>query len=186
VTSPQLIVIGGGVRSGKSAFALTLAQQLGTRRVFIATAQAFDDEMRARIAAHRNERADAYETIEEPLALAALLPRVEADVVVIDCLTLWLSNHLLLNESIADVQREVDVLIEELRARRCHTIIVTNEVGMGVVPESALGRMFRDLAGRAHQALSREADQIYFAMLGTLLRIRPEPITAQFGVTPHV
>jgi len=174
----RLIVVGGGVRSGKSAFALALARQRGTRRAFIATAQAFDAEMRARIDRHVAERGAEFETFEEPLALRARLASVSADVVVVDCLTLWLSNLLLQQPepNIAELEREVDELVVQLAARQTHVIVVTNEVGMGVVPESALGRTFRDLAGRAHQRMCASADEIYLGVLGCMLRLRPEPL----------
>lgn len=179
----RLIVVGGGVRSGKSAFALGLARELGKRRAFIATAQAFDAEMRARIDRHVAERGAEFETFEEPLALRERLASVSADVVVVDCLTLWLSNLLLQPEpSSAALEREIDQLVEQLAVRRQHVIVVTNEVGMGVVPESVLGRAFRDLAGRAHQRVCASADEIYLGVLGCMLRLRPEPLS----LVPHV
>jgi adenosylcobinamide kinase/adenosylcobinamide-phosphate guanylyltransferase len=178
----KVVLIGGGVRAGKSRFALRLARALGQRRVLIATAEPLDAEMRARIEAHKRERGDQFQTLEEPLALAVAFERAAgtgADVVVIDCLTLWLANLLLRDESEQRVLAAVEALARTVEARRCHTIVVTNEVGMGVVPESALGRAFRDLTGRAHQRLSRAADEIYFAVLGTMLRIRPGPVTVE-------
>jgi adenosylcobinamide kinase/adenosylcobinamide-phosphate guanylyltransferase len=178
VTRPRLIVVGGGVRSGKSAFALELARGLGVRRAFVATAQAFDREMLERVERHVRERGSEFETYEEPRELAALLDRLQADVVVVDCLTLWLSNRLLSEPqpSVAELERDIDALAEALARRSNHVIVVTNEVGMGVVPESALGRLFRDLAGRAHQRVCAAADEIYFAALGCMLRLRPEPV----------
>lgn len=173
----ELALVGGGVRSGKSAFALALARRLGTRRAFVATAQAFDREMEERIALHRAERDGEFATVEEPLDLPAALAHVDADVVVVDCLTLWLSNLLLRGDSAADVAAAVERLAAELARRRLHAVLVTNEVGMGVVPESALGRLFRDVAGRAHQRLARDADRVYLAALGCVLRLRPGPVS---------
>jgi adenosylcobinamide kinase/adenosylcobinamide-phosphate guanylyltransferase len=183
MTRAKLIVVGGGVRSGKSAFALQLARGLGERRAFIATAQAFDAEMRDRIDRHVEERGREFETYEEPRELAALLGRIEADVVVVDCLTLWLSNLLLVEPQPrgVDIESEIERFADALAGRRSHVILVTNEVGMGVVPESALGRLFRDLAGRAHQRVCAGADEIYFAALGCMLRLRPEPIALASG-----
>ncbi len=181
----RLILVGGGCRSGKSAFALDLARRLGPRRVFLATGQAFDDEMRARIATHRVERgADDFETVEEPVALvetlAALRERGAAapHVVLVDCLTLWLSNLLLADLPDARIHAEIDRLVALLAVpgRRFDVLLVTSEVGLGVVPESALGRRFRDLAGRAHQRLAAAADEIYAALLGCVLRLRPTPL----------
>ncbi|HEX5060635.1 MAG TPA: bifunctional adenosylcobinamide kinase/adenosylcobinamide-phosphate guanylyltransferase [Kofleriaceae bacterium] len=178
----QLILVGGGVRSGKSTFALARARSLGARRVFVATAQAFDDEMRDRIALHRNERGDEFRTIEEPLAVAQALAALDGvDVVLVDCLTLWLSNLLLREMSTLQIFERVDELVAVLAQRRFHSVIVTNEVGMGIVPESALGRAFRDIAGIAHQRIARHADEIDVAILGTVLRIKPAPVQIQEG-----
>lgn len=172
----ELVLVGGGVRSGKSAYATELAMQLGARRVLVATAQALDDEMAARIAAHRAERGDRFVTVEEPLDLAGVLLSIDADVVVVDCLTLWISNLLLRGEGLPAIAARVDRAAEVLARRRFHAILVTNEVGMGLVPESALGRAFRDAAGRAHQRLARDADRVYLAALGCVLRLRPAPL----------
>ncbi|HEX7479496.1 MAG TPA: bifunctional adenosylcobinamide kinase/adenosylcobinamide-phosphate guanylyltransferase [Polyangiales bacterium] len=178
--SSRIILIGGGVRSGKSRFALQLAQRIGTRRCFVATAQAFDDEMRIRIEAHASERAGAFETVEVPHELAgALRSIVHADVVLIDCLTLWLSNLLLRGDAVSAIEQQVEELARVLCERRFHSVLVSNEVGMGIVPETPLGRAFRDIAGRTHQQLAPVADEIYFAMLGTMLRLRPEPVHAE-------
>ncbi|MEY4583289.1 MAG: hypothetical protein RL701_7992 [Pseudomonadota bacterium] len=182
MTTARVVLIGGGVRCGKSAFALAYAQKLGERRTFIATAQAFDDEMRARIHAHIQERGSAFATVEAPLLLTECLRALPpVDVVVIDCLTLWLSNLLLSGLDGAAIEAKVTELAEFLRNPPCHVLMVTNEVGMGVVPESALGRVFRDVCGRAHQELGRTAHELYFAVLGQLLRIKPEPIGLAFG-----
>ncbi len=172
----ELVLVGGGVRSGKSAFAMSLALRLGERRTFIATAQALDDEMAARIAAHRAERGDRFSTVEEPVDLAGALAAVDAEVVVVDCLTLWISTLLLRGDGPSAIAAQVDRVAGLLARRPLHAVLVTNEVGMGVVPERALGRAFRDAAGRAHQRLAREADRIYLAALGCVLRLRPAPL----------
>jgi adenosylcobinamide kinase/adenosylcobinamide-phosphate guanylyltransferase len=174
----RLVLIGGGVRSGKSAFALARARSLGDRRVFVATAQAFDAEMEARIAAHHRERGGDFLTIEEPVEVPAVLDALrDVDVVVVDCLTLWLSNLLLRDESEQQILQRVDALGEVLARRAFHAIVVTNEVGMGIVPESRLGRIFRDLSGLAHQRLASRADEVHVAMMGVVLRIKPAPGT---------
>ncbi|HEX2677917.1 MAG TPA: bifunctional adenosylcobinamide kinase/adenosylcobinamide-phosphate guanylyltransferase, partial [Polyangiales bacterium] len=155
--------------------------QLGgdpAQRVFVATAQAYDDEMRERIAAHTQERGGEFRTLEAPLQLTAALAAIpRADVVVIDCVTFWLSNLLVGGARVETLLSETDALVAELSRRRFHTVLVTNEVGMGVVPDNVLGRQFRDASGGAHQRLAAVADEIYFGMLGTLLRLRPEPLT---------
>jgi len=176
----RVIVIGGGVRSGKSAFALARGRALGERRCFVATAQAFDAEMAARIADHVRTRGSDFATVEEPVALVDRLAALrDVDVVVVDCLTLWLSNLMLCDEPAAAIAARIDELARVVRDRPFHTILVTNEVGMGVVPESALGRAFRDLAGRAHQRLAAIADELYLGALGVIVRLRPDPIAVQ-------
>jgi adenosylcobinamide kinase/adenosylcobinamide-phosphate guanylyltransferase len=172
----SVILIGGGARSGKSSFALARAAELGVKRAFVATAQAFDGEMSERIAAHVRERGAAFETYEVPHALPEALAELAADVVVIDCLTLWLSNLLLRDEPAEQVLAAVERLAAVLEQRRLHVLIVTNEVGMGIVPDNALGRVFRDLAGRANQRLAAIADELYFGAMGVMLRLRPEPV----------
>jgi adenosylcobinamide kinase/adenosylcobinamide-phosphate guanylyltransferase len=180
----QLVLVGGGTRSGKSAFALSLARRLGERRLFLATAQPGDEEMRARILHHQQMRGTDFDTIEEPLDVPAVLRRgSDYDVVVFDCLTLWLANLLLQDQGPEAVLPRLDELAAVLACRSLHVLVVTNEVGMGLVPETALGRAFRDLAGLAHQRLSGLADEVYFAVLGTILRIKPGPAFAGVGET---
>jgi adenosylcobinamide kinase/adenosylcobinamide-phosphate guanylyltransferase len=136
--------------------------------------------MRARIADHARERGASFATLEVPIELPAALARVvDRDVVVIDCLTIWLANLLLRGDAQPGILSQVEALVDTLLHRRFHSVIVSNEVGMGVVPESALGRAFRDLVGRAHQRIARDADELYFAAMGVMLRLRPEPISVQ-------
>jgi adenosylcobinamide kinase/adenosylcobinamide-phosphate guanylyltransferase len=172
----RVVLVGGGVRSGKSAFALELAYRLGQKRAFIATATALDDEMKSRIERHRQERRDEFTTVEEPLELGAALDALTGhDVVVIDCLTLWLSNLLLHQESADAILARADDLVRVLQKRRFHVVLVTNEVGMSVHPPTPLGRMFVEVAGWTHQRVARIADEIYLAVLGTTLKIKPPP-----------
>jgi adenosylcobinamide kinase/adenosylcobinamide-phosphate guanylyltransferase len=181
-----LILVGGGARSGKSAFALRYARRLGERRVFIATAQAYDEEMRVRIARHREERGAVFTTVEEPLDLIGALGRAPAGaVVLVDCLTLWLSNLLLADRTEADLLRAIDDLVMVAPARPGVTLLVSNEVGMGLVPETPLGRRFRDMTGIAHQRLAAVAAESYAAVMGVVLRLYPEPVrTFRAGETP--
>ncbi len=181
MTDRKVILVGGGVRSGKSAYAVARARALGPRRAFIATARAYDAELAERIRRHQAERARDFETIEEPRDVAGALSRLGGfDVAVIDCVTLWIANQLVDGLAPAAVEEEAARLAAALRAAPCDVVVVTNEVGMGVHPETELGRTFRDLAGRAHQALARAADEIHLAVLGTLLRLRPGPVEAHF------
>jgi adenosylcobinamide kinase/adenosylcobinamide-phosphate guanylyltransferase len=149
----------GGARSGKSAQAeaLLMAQPAPWR--YIATAQAFDDEMRARIAEHRARRDERWRTVDAPLDLAAALDAPEPALV--DCLTLWLSNLML-----ADRRPDWPALLAALDARRAPTVIVSNEVGLGIVPDNALARAFRDEAGRLHQLVAARADRVLFMVAG--------------------
>jgi adenosylcobinamide kinase / adenosylcobinamide-phosphate guanylyltransferase len=174
---PRLILVGGGARSGKSRLGLVRAQSLGDRRLFIATAERSDDEMRDRIARHRAERGAVFDTLEEPRALPEALAADRAhDVILVDCLTIWISN-LLVDGATADaVEERIGALMAALAARRSHVVIVSNEVGMGLVPDTPLGRVFRDLTGRAHQRVAAVADELYFAAMGVVLRLRPGPI----------
>jgi len=178
----RIVLVGGSVRSGKSAYALVRARSLGPRRVFLATARAYDEELAERIRRHQAERAgDGFTTIEEPVALVEALERVPpCDVVVIDCVTLWLANLLVDGVAAGEIERRAAGLAAALRRSPRDVVVVTNEVGMGVHPETALGRTFRDLAGRAHQSLARAADEIHLAVLGALLRIKPGPVEAHF------
>ncbi len=146
----DLVLVGGGVRSGKSALALRLARARAAEVTFVATAQAFDDEMAARIARHRAERDAAFHTVEEPLDLPGVLLR-ERGVVLVDCLTLWLSNLLCRGDTDAEVEGAFDRLESALAGRGAAAILVSNEVGLGIVPESAVARRFRDLAGTLHR-----------------------------------
>jgi adenosylcobinamide kinase/adenosylcobinamide-phosphate guanylyltransferase len=165
----SIVLIGGGSRSGKSSYALTLARQAGERRGFLATAQAFDDEMRQRIAQHREERGPDFVAIEEPLNLApVILAQQEAlDVLVIDCLTLWLSNVMLSGQEPC-----FDSFIEVAAESSMQCILVTNEVGCGIVPDNALARRFRDLAGILNQKAAARATAVYWMVFGVPMRVK--------------
>ena len=177
MTSGRRILIGGGTRSGKSAFALRLARRLGERRVYVATAEAGDEEMAGRIARHAKERGKDFHTLESPLDVVDALGSIEeADVVVLDCLTFWTANLLMRGRSEQEILNDVSRLEETVRGKPYHFVVVTNEVGMGVVPESSLGRAFRDVVGRAHQTIAARADEIYFGALGLMLRLKPDPL----------
>jgi adenosylcobinamide kinase / adenosylcobinamide-phosphate guanylyltransferase len=174
----MLILVTGGSRSGKSSHALTLAGELPAPRTYLATAQALDDEMRERIAAHRRSRPAGWGLVEEPVlvpqALAAAL--AAAPTVLLDCVTLWMSNLLLADERFDEGRAEAraEELVRCARSVPAATaIVVTNEVGSGVVPETSLGRRFRDCAGRANEVLARAADEVYFMVSGIPLRIKP-------------
>ena len=159
-----LVLVTGGARSGKSAFALARANG----GVYIATAEAGDDEMRERIARHRAERGPAWTTVEAPLDPAAALPA--AGTALIDCLTLWISNLMLAGRDDAAIYAAAEHLAG--KASACTTIAVTNEVGLGIVPEHPLARRFRDVAGRVNQIFAARADEVWLLVCGQPLRIK--------------
>jgi len=167
-----ILLVGGGSRSGKSRHALELARRYGPRRGFLATAQAFDEEMEARIGRHRQERGAEFVTIEEPLDLTAALRRAESefDVLVVDCLTLWLSNVMHAGNSIDS--GAVQATLEAMAASSLPCILVTNEVGCGIVPENALAREFRDRAGILNQQAAARAVEIYWMIFGVAMRVK--------------
>lgn len=161
---PRLSLVVGGARSGKSSLAERLVCATARPRRYIATAQAWDDEMRDRIAQHRADRGPAWETVEAPLDLnAALATAREGEVVLVDCATLWLSNHLLAEH---DLGAEADRLMSSLSACPAPVVVVSNEVGMGIVPDNALARAFRDAQGRLNQRLAAEAGLVIGVMAG--------------------
>lgn len=175
----KTILIGGGARSGKSELALRLARGLGERRVFIATAEAGDAEMAARIVQHSRERGPGFRTLEVPYDLeAAFRGLKDVDVVVLDCLTLWLSNLLCRGFGEEEALERLRRWAWAAGELRCHLIVVSNEVGLGLVPETPLGRAFRDVAGRAHRLLAEKADEVYFGAMGQMLRLKPGPVEA--------
>lgn len=159
----------GGVRSGKSRLAETLATRSGLRVIYLATAAAAagDDEMRARIAQHRAQRPAHWQTVEEPIALAACLrEHAAADTcLLVDCLTLWLSN-LLCAEDAAQLSREREALIDTLPTLPGRILLVSNETGLGVVPMGALSRRYLDEAGLLHQRLAERCEQVIFTLAG--------------------
>jgi len=171
-----LTVLLGGARSGKSALALRRASALGTPVVFIATAQALDDEMRARVARHRAERPADWSTIEAPVDLAAALCQVPADAcAVVDCLSLWVANLVQLGRDEDDLAEPASEAAELAAARPGPTIAVSNEVGMGVVPEYELGRRYRDALGRVNAIWAKRAAEASLVVAGRSLALEPAP-----------
>lgn len=182
-------LVTGGARSGKSTFAEKYAAHLGLPVIYIATAQVYDDEMARRIEKHRLQRPEHWQVIEEPYAIHNALTEIQNEdaVILVDCVTLWLTN-LLLNalkpspdsdfsealtseaeENILSEVQKVALLAQKITP---HVIMVTNEVGQGIVPENALARAYRDLAGRANQLLARQADLLYWVIAGYPVEIK--------------
>lgn len=174
--SPRTVLVLGGVRAGKSAFAVARGRAVGGRVVFVATAEAGDDEMAARIARHRAERPLAWRTVEVPVALPSALIGLEgeADVVIVDCLNLWVSNLLQKRPELSDgdLQAEAAALESVATRPRFSLILVSNEVGWGVHPETDLGRRFRDALGLVNQAAARAADEVVLMVAGCPLTVK--------------
>lgn len=165
----------GGARSGKTAFAERLALRSGSRPAYLATATVLDPEMQDRVSSHKASRKAQFVTIEEPLALSHALIKASAahDVILVDCLTLWITNLLMANENVAIAVSELGATLLELRQSKI--ILVSNEVGLGIVPDNAMARTFRDLAGSAHQRLAEVCDDVYFIAAGLHLTMKGEP-----------
>jgi adenosylcobinamide kinase/adenosylcobinamide-phosphate guanylyltransferase len=168
--SGRAILVLGGARSGKSRHAEGLAAEFAGNRTYIATAQPGDAEMAARIAAHRAARGPDWSTIEAPLELVEALEKATGDFVLIDCLTLWISNLLLAD---LDIAPRIERLAEALKARPGTVVMVSNEVGHGIVPDNPLARRFRDEAGLAHQRLAQGCDEVLFITAGLATRLKP-------------
>ncbi|MBN1136683.1 MAG: bifunctional adenosylcobinamide kinase/adenosylcobinamide-phosphate guanylyltransferase [Anaerolineae bacterium] len=187
---PTLTLILGGARSGKSDYAEALASRLGRRVLYVATAEALDDEMRARVAAHQARRPAHWHTLEVSRNVGAALLSTpdasQADVLLLDCLTLLVSNILLsagadgsepeVDAAWPAVQSELDGLLETYRRLGAHLIVVSNEVGLGLVPTNHLGRIYRDCLGWANQALACAADRVILMVASLPLDLRSLPL----------
>lgn len=169
----QIILITGGARSGKSKYAEQRAGEMGDRRLYVATAEAKDEEMSQRIAEHQKRRGNQWRTIEEPVELAEALQahRGKTDSALVDCLTLWISN-LLTGRDEKYVEEKVEQLVETLPQLDFHVVLVTNEVGWGIVPDNPLARQFRDLAGWTHQRIAQAADEVVLMVAGVPMIVK--------------
>ncbi len=167
----KTIFLTGGARSGKSSFALKEASRIAGRKAYIATAEALDEEMMNRIECHRKQRGKEWDTFEEPLMIAEIIKNIgdKYDAVVLDCLTLWLSNIIHAN---LDMEPEIERLISSLLSHHISVFIVSNEVGMGIVPENEMARKFRDMAGTLNRRVARVADEVYLVVAGIPLKIK--------------
>ena len=174
LVSARSVLVLGGARSGKSAYAQSLAEAAAPERVYLAAAEAGDAEMAARIARHKAERGAGWTTCEEPLAVAEALGAQARPgcVVLVDCLTLWLSNLMLAGR---DVAAEVADLIRTIGALEGPAVLVSNEVGLGLVPETALGREFRDWHGRANRQVAEACDAVVLIAAGLPALMKPAP-----------
>jgi adenosylcobinamide kinase/adenosylcobinamide-phosphate guanylyltransferase len=169
----KIIFITGGARSGKSTYALSNATKFSGNKAYIATAEALDEEMRDRIENHKKQRGKDWNTYEEPLRIAEVIQEIEGKytVIVIDCLTLWLSNIM---QSGLNITQKIANLIETLRITNhtSHIYLVSNEVGMGIVPENEMARRFRDMAGILNQKVAEISDEVYLLIAGIPMKIK--------------
>jgi adenosylcobinamide kinase / adenosylcobinamide-phosphate guanylyltransferase len=177
MAAPHLTLITGGSRSGKSSYALGLAQERAgeaRRAFFLATGQPTDAEMQARIANHRRVRPATFETVEEPVEICDVVARMDnrSGVLVIDCLTIWVSNLMAAERGDEAIIGEANRLAEVLSAAPFCSFVITDEVGSGIVPMAPLGRRFRDLLGWTNQTIGRAADQILLMVAGHPLRVK--------------
>jgi len=172
------VLVTGGCRSGKSAYALSLVSEAPSK-LYIATATVTDEEMAERVRRHRQERGPSWRSVEEPIDLAGAIEREPGpgEPVVVDCLTTWVTNLMLQDEAGAEarVLSEADRLVEAVRRAPNTVVLITNEVGSGVVPPYPLGRAFRDLAGWVNQRAGRAADRIVLMVSGCPLVVKPRP-----------
>ena len=171
--SKEIILITGGARSGKSQYAEQRAGEMGSRRIYVATAEAKDEEMARRIAEHRKRRNSQWHTIEEPLELtdALLSQRSKIDCALVDCLTLWISNLLIRRDEDYAAQK-VEDLVEKVPQLDFHLLFVTNEVGGGIVPDNLLARRFRDLAGWTNQRVAHMASEVILMVAGVPMLVK--------------
>jgi adenosylcobinamide kinase/adenosylcobinamide-phosphate guanylyltransferase len=171
MTAVASTLVLGGARSGKSRFAEQIVRESGLEGVYIATAVAGDDEMQLRVARHRERRGDAWRTVEEPLHLTEAIAREAAGgrILLVDCLTLWLSN---LMHAEYDAAREANRLIVALESVVCPVVLVSNELGLGLVPETPLGRQFRDEQGRLNQLVAASVGNVAFVAAGLPLWLK--------------
>ncbi|MFO8010313.1 MAG: bifunctional adenosylcobinamide kinase/adenosylcobinamide-phosphate guanylyltransferase [Dehalococcoidia bacterium] len=183
----RCVFISGGARSGKSLFAQDLAAKLSEKVLFVATAEILDDDMRLRIDKHRRERPESWRTLECPYDISVHMEKIigDAEVVIIDCVTLLVSNlmHGDQRDSLEDdeldiaeleprVLQEVESLLRLMSKSGAAYIIVSNEVGLGIVPENRAGRVYRDILGRANQILAGYADEVYFMIAGIPVKVK--------------
>ena len=169
----NVFYVTGGARSGKSSFALHLAARY-EKKIFLATAEPFDDEMKSRIGKHREERGERFITIEEPLYPERALRNLPdgSEIVLLDCLTVWAGNLMHFFEDEVEINKRIECFLEVLRQPPCDIILVSNEVGMGIVPENPMARRFRDIAGIVNQRVASIATEAYLLCSGLSVRLK--------------
>lgn len=170
----DVIFILGGARSGKTRYAAELAQKSGRMVAFVATAEAKDSEMKSRIKLHKKTRPKHWTTFEEPRDVTALLSKIgkKFECIIVDCLTLLVSNLFLEGLSHKSIEEKLYGLVKCLKNARGRVFVVSNEVGLGIVPQNKTGRYFRDIAGKINQVVAKEADEVYFMVSGIPWKIK--------------
>jgi len=179
----EIIFVTGGCRSGKSRFALEYANKHYKNKVFIATCEAKDDEMQERIKQHQKDRGPDWKTVEEAIALPHAVINVsksKADIILIDCITFWVSNLLLKGEDERVIMEHVEEFIRAIQKRKCAIVIVSNEVGTGIVPINPLARQFRDIIGSTNQRIAAIADDVVWMVAGIPIFIKRKERTGLF------
>jgi adenosylcobinamide kinase/adenosylcobinamide-phosphate guanylyltransferase len=176
------ILILGGARSGKTGFAERLAMRAGETPLYLATAQALDAEMRDRVRLHQQQRHRRFATLEEPIELPTALRAAARshDVILVDCLTLWITNLVAANRDVARAVEELAAALPAIETSR--VILVSNEVGLGIVPDNPLARLFRDLAGAAHQRLAEICTDVHLVVAGLPMTLKGERLTESSAV----
>jgi len=170
----SLTFITGGARSGKSSFAEKLAVKSAKDRLYIATMQGLDEEMKERIKRHKKQRGESWRTIEEPLDLLPCLKKENKNetVILIDCLTLWVTNRMLNGEKEVEILKAAENIAKFCAGAKAKVIVVSNEVGMGLVPDNKLGRDFRDIQGRVNRIFAERAAKVFFMVSGIPLEAK--------------
>ncbi|NDY72709.1 bifunctional adenosylcobinamide kinase/adenosylcobinamide-phosphate guanylyltransferase [Desulfobacter hydrogenophilus] len=177
MTDITRILVLGGCRSGKSRFAKQTADNMAMdKKIYLATCVPTDREMKTRVKRHQDDRGPDWATIEEPIRIHETIDRActQAKVILVDCLTLWISNLLFQGKDEAGIMSAVDLLEDALNRATCPVVLVSNEVGYGIVPENSLARQFRDMAGLVNQRVARAVDKVIVSMAGIPVQIKPE------------
>ncbi|MCX7856562.1 MAG: bifunctional adenosylcobinamide kinase/adenosylcobinamide-phosphate guanylyltransferase [Deltaproteobacteria bacterium] len=177
----KLILVLGGEKSGKSHYALMEGESATGPKAFVATAVAIDEEMKQRIERHKKERSSTWQTFEEPLRIAELIESVAEnfEIILVDCLTIWISNLFYHGK---EVDLEVEKLLDVISKKRTNIIIVSNEVGLGIVPETEVGRNFRTVLGTLNQKVAKIADKVVFMIAGISLVIKNKIEEAEYEI----
>ena len=167
------IMITGGIKSGKSSYALELADGYKGEKTFLATARAFDDEMAEKIERHKAERSDDFKTIEEPVEIGKTVSKVNTPVLIIDCITIWLSN-LFFETDEAQRDLHINEFLKEINGSKMDLIIVTNEVGGGIIPESKVSREYQSELGKLNQKIAKLCEEVYLLVSGVAVKIKEQ------------